>query len=84
MPNNGNVVAERHRREDEKDRASLRTARAAFVKALILAALIFGPPPGDAQAVIIETGDGTGNVIAPPDDPGWANLGTRGSTTAVY
>ena len=84
MPNNGNVVAERHRREDEKDRASLRTARAAFVKALILAALIFGPPPGDAQAVIIETGDGTGNVVAPPDDPGWANLGTQGNLTVVY
>jgi hypothetical protein len=34
--------------------------------------------------VIIESGDGTGNVTAPPDDPGWANLGTRGGTTVVY
>ena len=49
-----------------------------------MAALIFGSPLGDAQAVIIETGDGTGNVIAPPDDPGWANLGTRGNLTVVY
>ncbi|MEE8164915.1 MAG: hypothetical protein V3T64_05050, partial [Myxococcota bacterium] len=63
---------------------SLRTARAVFTKALLLAALIFGSPLGDAQAVIIETGDGTGNVIAPPDDPGWANLGTRGNLTVVY
>ncbi len=84
MPNNRNVVAERYRREDGGSCASLRTARAALVKTLLLAALIFWSPLGDAQAVIIETGDGAGNVIAPPDDPGWANLGTRGSTTAVY
>jgi len=49
-----------------------------------LAALGLWSPLGDAQAVIIESGDGTGNVTAPPDDPGWANLGTRGSTTVVY
>ncbi len=49
-----------------------------------MAALIFWSPLGDAQAVIIETGDGTGNITAPPDDPGWANLGTRASTTVVY
>jgi len=49
-----------------------------------LAALILWLPFGDARAVIIETGDGTGNVIAPPDDPGWANLGTRGNLTVVY
>ncbi len=49
-----------------------------------MAALAFGSPLGDAQAVIIETGDGTGNVTAPPDDPGWAHLGTRGGTTVVY
>ena len=49
-----------------------------------MAALIFWLPFGDARAVIIETGDGTGNVIAPPDDPGWANLGTRGNLTVVY
>ena len=54
------------------------------VRALILAALGFGSPTGDARAVIIETGDGTGNVTAPPDDPGWANLGTRSNLTVVY
>ncbi len=49
-----------------------------------MAALTFWSPLGDAQAVIIETGDGTGNVSAPPDDPGWANLGTRSNLTVVY
>ena len=49
-----------------------------------MAALILWLPFGDARAVIIETGDGTGNVIAPPDDPGWVNLGTRGNLTVVY
>jgi hypothetical protein len=39
---------------------------------------------GDARAVLIETGDGSGNVTAPPDDPGWDHLGTKGATTVVY
>lgn len=38
----------------------------------------------EAGAVIIETGDGAGNGTAPPDDPGWSHLGTRGSLSAVY
>jgi hypothetical protein len=84
LPKRDNVVVDRHRDEDETGCASLRTARAAFVKALLLAALTLWPPLGDAQAVIIETGDGTGNVTAPPDDPGWVNLGTRGTLTVVY
>jgi len=62
----------------------MRAARAALVTALQLAALIFWSPLGDAQAVIIDSGDGTGNITAPPDDPGWANLATRSSLTAVY
>jgi hypothetical protein len=74
----------RNRRGAEGGCASLRSARAAFLEALLLAALTVWSPFGDAQAVIIETGDGTGNVTAPPDDPGWANLGTRGGTTGVY
>jgi len=84
LPNNRSVVAARHRREDGSAWASLRTARAACVRAILLAALILWLPFGDARAVIIETGDGTGNVIAPPDDPGWVNLGTRGNLTVVY
>ena len=84
MPKSANVVANRHRGEDDAGCASLRVARAAVAEALLLAALAFWLPLGDAQAVIIETGDGTGNVTAPPDDPGWANLATRSSLTAVY
>jgi hypothetical protein len=84
LPKHGNVVVDRHRSEDEAGFTSLHAACAAFVRALPLAALILWSPLGDAQAVIIETGDGTGNVTAPPDDPGWANLGTRSGTTGVY
>jgi hypothetical protein len=84
LPTSGNVVVDRQCRKEEAGCASLRAVRAAFVKALLLAALASWSPPGDAQAVIIETGDGTGNVTAPPDDPGWANLGTRSGTTVVY
>jgi hypothetical protein len=84
LPKNGNVAIDRHRGGDEAGCTSLRAARAVFVKALLLAVLTSWSPLGDAQAVIIETGDGTGNVTAPPDDPGWANLGTRSGTTVVY
>jgi len=77
-------VVDQYRCGNEASGASLRVARAAFVAALLLAALSFVSPLGDAQAVIIETGDGTGNVTAPPDDPGWANLATRSNLTAVY
>jgi hypothetical protein len=84
LPKSGNVVVDRHRCEEEAGRESQRATRAAFVKALLSAALIFSSPLGDAQAVIIETGDGNGNVTAPPDDPGWANLGTRSNLTVVY
>lgn len=41
-----------------------------------------------ARGVIISTGDGTGNTTAPGDDPGWANVGWRGTGlgggSAVY
>ena len=37
-----------------------------------------------ASAVIIDSGDGTGNTTAPVPDPGWSNVGTRGDKTAVY
>ncbi len=77
-------MVDRHRCEDEAGSAWLRVPHAAFFKALLLAALIFWSPLGDAQAVIIETGDGTGNITAPPDDPGWANMATRYDLTAVY
>ncbi len=37
-----------------------------------------------AEAVIIATGDGTGNTSAPLDDPGWGHVATLSWATAVY
>jgi len=39
-----------------------------------------------AAAVIIDSGDGTGNVTAPPSDPGWGNVGITNANglSAVY
>jgi hypothetical protein len=34
--------------------------------------------------VIISSGDGSGNTSAPADDPGWSNVGSRGSLSGVY
>jgi hypothetical protein len=84
LPKSSNVVAYRHRGEEEASGVSLRAVRANYATAALLAALTFWSPLDDAQAVIIEAGDGTGNTTAPPDDPGWANLATRASLTAVY
>jgi len=42
---------------------------------LALAIFVLGAAP--SRAVLIATGDGTGNVTAPADDPGFANVGTR-------
>ena len=36
------------------------------------------------SAVLIASGDGTGNTTAPADDPGFDNVGIVGSGTAVY
>jgi hypothetical protein len=55
-------------------------ALAAFAP-LLLAALLALPGRG----VIIDSGDGSGNTTAPPDDPGWAYLGRVASgLSAVY
>jgi hypothetical protein len=37
-----------------------------------------------ASAVLMDSGDGTGNTTAPSDDPGWKNAGSRGGLNAVY
>jgi len=37
-----------------------------------------------AGAVLIASGDGTGNVSAPPDDPGFANAGVLSNNSSVY
>jgi hypothetical protein len=38
----------------------------------------------DAQAVLISTGDGTGNTTAPANDPGFANVGVVNVLSGVY
>jgi Trypsin-like peptidase domain len=40
--------------------------------------------PPRATAVVIVTGDGTGNTSAPADDPGWAAVGEAGGLSGVY
>lgn len=37
-----------------------------------------------AGAVVIDSGDGSGNASAPPDDPGWDHVGTIGGLTGIY
>lgn len=37
-----------------------------------------------AHAVIIATGDGSGNTRPPPDDPGWANVGRIQQLTGIF
>src|SRR5262245_15317607 len=49
--------------------------------ALVLAAALAASP---APAVLIDSGDGTGNTTAPAADPGWKNVGLRGGLNAVY
>src|SRR5580698_7856406 len=49
--------------------------------------LLFIPlsmPASSARAVLIATGDGTGNTTAPADDPGFANVGILASGSAIY
>jgi len=39
---------------------------------------------GTTQAVIIAAGDGSGNTTTPPDDPGFANIGTLNGASVIY
>jgi hypothetical protein len=53
--------------------------RAGFAALLLL---LLGLP---GRGVIIDSGDGSGNTSAPPDDPGWGYVGAVGSgLTSVY
>lgn len=61
----------------------VRTTLAYRIEVLFLLALATWLPCSPAAlAVIIASGDGTGNTAAPPDDPGWEHV-SRGSS-AVY
>lgn len=66
-------------REFGRPRPSLRAVWICAIAALIQ----FGFAPA-ASAVIIDSGDGTGNTTAPPDDPGWDNLGSKSGLGVVY
>jgi hypothetical protein len=55
-------------------------ARLAAAFALVLGALA----PLPASAVLIATGDGTGNTTAPSPDPGFANVAVIGVLSGVY
>jgi len=47
-------------------------------------ALAAGLAATPARAVIIDTFTGTDNTTAPPDNPGWANVGTVNNGSGVY
>jgi autotransporter-associated beta strand protein len=48
----------------------------------LLLVLLFGA--STARAVVIVGGDGSGNTMAPSDDPGWANVGFMDGASCVY
>jgi len=63
--------------------ALFRSLSSLFV-AVLAATLISFSIALPAAAVIIDSGDGSGNTTAPPDDPGFANVGVKGSLSVVY
>lgn len=55
--------------------------RGGFIAGVVALALV---PAGPARAVIINTLTGSDNTSAPPDNPGWANVGTVNNGSGVY
>lgn len=51
---------------------------------LSLSFMLYFSTSGTMLGVVIASGDGSGNTSAPADDPGFANVGVRGTATAVY
>jgi hypothetical protein len=49
-----------------------------------LALVFFTLAAAPSGAVLIASGDGTGNTTAPPDDPGFANAGILSNNSSVY
>lgn len=49
-----------------------------------LSALLWCGLASPAAAVLIDSGDGTGNTTAPADDPGFIHIGKRSQFSAVY
>ena len=59
--------------------------RLAVVPWALLCAVLFGAlGAGPAPAVIVSTGDGTGNTTAPSNDPGFDNVGSVNGLSGVY
>ena len=52
-----------------------------LLRMAVVLALVWGVPAG---AVIIASGDGTGNTSAPSDDPGWDHVAIRSYASSVY
>lgn len=50
---------------------------------LLIAMLVYGTV-SPAAAVVLSTGDGAGNTVAPEADFGFANVGVRGAGSAIY
>src|SRR6185295_11538456 len=53
---------------------------ATFVAASILILSSVTP----AKGVVLANGDGSQHTTAPPNDPGWGNVGVLGTGSAVY
>ena len=52
---------------------------------LSIALALIGLAPADAPALVLDSGDGSGNREAPADDPGWAHVGWRlGGPSLIY
>jgi hypothetical protein len=50
----------------------------------VLVMVAVGFPLQNADAVLISTGDGTGNTTAPSNDPGFSNVGVVNGLSGVY
>jgi hypothetical protein len=61
----------------------LAPGRLAFLCAVASMVLLV-PRPRLSLGVIVASGNGSENMIAPPDDPGWNNVGIHGLGGAVY
>jgi hypothetical protein len=60
----------------------MKIARSAPWALWLILVMALGARP--ALAVVIDSGDGSGNIRAPADDPGWSNVGVLGNNTGVY
>jgi hypothetical protein len=55
-----------------------------FLAYLALCALSLWTQPPEAQAVLIDSGDGTGNTTAPANDPGFGHVAIINGLSGVY